>query len=159
MPISFVSIKEVPWDILSPGIHQLTLVNFRNMFVFNDIRRKQFHGLIRGLQSLKLAGCSIVYIDGSYVTKKPNPGDYDACWEHTNVDIPKLDEVFVDFTDERAAQKNKYEGEFFPAYTAADSYGNIFLNFFQIEKNSGQAKGIIQLNLDMEDLNMFSEEL
>ena len=159
MPISFVSIKEVPWDILTSGIHQLTLVNFREIFVFNDIRRKQFHGLIRGLQSLKLAGCSTVYIDGSYVTKKPNPGDYDACWDHANVDQHKLDAVLTDFSNERAAQKNKYEGEFFPAYVAADSKGTIFLDFFQVEKNSGQAKGIIQLNLDTEDLNMFLEAL
>lgn len=90
----------------------------------------------------------MLYLDGSYVTAKPNPGDYDACWEPAYVDASLLDPVFLDFTNRRAAQKQKYYGEYFISIAQADATGRTFLDFFQIEKDSGEAKGIIGINLD-----------
>src|SRR5579864_7933526 len=44
-----------------------------------------------------MAGCSRVYIDGSFVTVKREPGDYDACWDIDGVNVEALGSVFLDF--------------------------------------------------------------
>lgn len=147
MPINFISLPQVPWAVVEEGIHPVSIDEFKEVFVFNPHRRKQFEGLLTAIKVLKDAGCSKLYIDGSYATKKPIPDDYDACWDINNVDPTKLDPVFGDFTDGRASQKSKYEGEFFPAQIAADHAGTPYLDFFQQEKHSGGKKGIIQLDL------------
>jgi hypothetical protein len=47
----------------------------------------------------------------------------------------------------RAAQKAKYGGEFFPAESAADPFGTRFLEFLQHDKQTGDPKGIIAIDL------------
>ncbi len=63
------------------------------------------------------------------------------------VDGDGLDLVLLDFTNRRAAQKAKYGGELFPSVGLADPAGNTFLEFFQLDKRSGEAKGIIAIEL------------
>ena len=92
------------------------------------------------------AGCNHVYLDGSFVTAKPHPGDYDGCWDHVGVDLAKLDPVLLDFTNKRAAQKAKYLGEMFIAGMPSGP-GGPFVDFFQIEKFSGRPKGILRISL------------
>ena len=41
------------------------------------------NGLRAALVNLKGAGCQTAYINGSFVTRKELPNDYDACWEET----------------------------------------------------------------------------
>lgn len=102
------------------------------------------------MKLLRSAGCKRLYIDGSFVTSKRVPNDYDAAWEPAGVDVRlllSLEPVFGDFSNSRAAQKAKFFGEFFPSSETADPVGTTFLDFFQIDKNTGNAKGIIALNL------------
>jgi hypothetical protein len=110
-------------------------------------RAELLDGLKRVLQSLADAGCQTVYVDGSFVTAKEVPGDFDACWDPLGVDGERLDPVLLDFTNRRAAQKARYGGELFPSLALADPAGNTFLEFFQIDKSTGQAKGIIAIDL------------
>lgn len=42
------------------------------------------------MTQLKAARCITIYIDGSFVTAKQKPGDFDACWEDNGVDIDYL---------------------------------------------------------------------
>jgi hypothetical protein len=104
------------------------------------------------LEALKKAGSRRVYIDGSFVTAKPEPGDYDACWDIDGVDVEGLDSVFLDFSGGRAAQKRKYFGEFFPAQMPEGASGRAFLEFFQTDKETGRPKGIVGLNLQEAEL-------
>jgi hypothetical protein len=99
------------------------------------------------LDSLRAAGCRTVYIDGSFVTAKPAPADYDACWDLAGVDPTRLDPVLLTFRHGRAAQKAKYLGELFPAQWDATGTGETYLDFFQTDKESGERKGIIALDL------------
>lgn len=85
-------------------------------------------------------------MDGSYVTDKPNPGDFDLCWDPTHVNAHKLDPVFLDFSNLRKNQKLKYGGEFFPSSAKADGT-HTFIEFFQIDKETGLEKGIIRIQL------------
>jgi hypothetical protein len=104
-------------------------------------------GFRQGIQQLKAAGCGTVYVDGSFVTAKPQPDDFDACWDIHGVDPNALDPVFFDFANHRAAQKARFLGEFFPAQLPEGGSGRTFLEFFQTDKNSGDPKGIIALDL------------
>jgi hypothetical protein len=110
-------------------------------------RRSILAGFLQGIQQLKAAGCGTVYVDGSFVTAKPQPGDFDACWDVSGVDPNVLDPVFFDFTNHRAAQKTRFLGEFFPANLPEGNSGRTFLEFFQADKNSGDPKGIVALDL------------
>ena len=58
-------------------------------------------------------------LDGSFVTAKPVPGDYDGAWETEGVDPGRLDPVLLDFRNGRAAMKAKYLGDLFPASALA----------------------------------------
>jgi hypothetical protein len=102
--------------------------------------------LLDTLRSLKHAGCRVVYLDGSFVTAKELPGDFDACWEISGVDPGRLDRELLDFRDRRAAQKARSGGELFPAETAAEPVGITFLDYFQRDRDTGKPKGIIAID-------------
>lgn len=87
-------------------------------------------------------------MDGSFVTNKPKPGDYDGCWDVEGVDPDRLDPVLLVFDNRWAAQKAKYGGEMFPAQLHEGATGRTFLEFFQVDKATGRAKGIVQLDLN-----------
>jgi hypothetical protein len=94
-----------------------------------------------------LAGFRLVYPDGSFVTRKQHPGDFDACWDVQNVDDARLDPVFWDFSRGRAAQKQRFLGELFPAQLPEGATGRAFVDFFQVNKMSGEPKGILAIRL------------
>jgi hypothetical protein len=73
--------------------------------------------------------------------------DFDACWDVQNVDDAKLDPVFWDFSRGRAAQKQRFLGELFPAQLPEGATGRTFVDFFQVNKMSGQPKGILAIGL------------
>ncbi len=135
---------------LPPGVHPASWDEFARRFGATPHRRRLLSGLKSALAVLKAAGCQRVYIDGSFVTEKVVPNDYDAAWEPSGVDVAKLlslEPVFGDFDNQRAAQKAKFRGEFFPSSAIADHVGTTFFDFFQIDKTTGSAKGIIALDL------------
>ncbi|MFO7772628.1 MAG: hypothetical protein R6V59_01560 [Dehalococcoidia bacterium] len=104
-------------------------------------------GLKKALDSLKEAGCLTVYIDGSFVTSKEIPVDFDGCWDPSNVDHHKLDPVLLRFERGRTAQKAKYGGELFVATMRNGNPGPVMLEFFQGDKDSGKRKGIVAMDL------------
>jgi hypothetical protein len=134
---------------LPPGVHWTTWDEFIQQFGTTPYRQRLIQGLKSAIDVLSKAGCQIIYIDGSFVTKKEKPGDFDACWDTTGVDIDflyQLDPILFTFDNKRAAQKIKYLGELFPASNQADLAGNTFLEFFQIDRN-GDQKGIVAIDL------------
>ncbi|MDH5548196.1 MAG: hypothetical protein OEZ43_21710 [Gammaproteobacteria bacterium] len=144
-----VNLTGAPWKVLPPNIHQASLREVEQSFATNPHRRGLFQGLVEALRALSVAGCRYVFLDGSYVTGKPKPGDYDACWNPTGVDVKLLDPVFLDFKNKRANQKAKYKGEFFPFHLDAGN-GQAFIDFFQTESFTGKQKGIVLIDLSQE---------
>jgi hypothetical protein len=138
-----------PWKVLPPGLHDATLDEVEARYAYNEKRRTLFTGFRKGCEALQKAGCNIVYLDGSYITEKEKPGDFDALWETDNVDGNKLDPVLLDFEELRKKQKEKFHGEFFPSsFFAEISSTRSFLDFFQVDRDTGIAKGIIRICLD-----------
>jgi hypothetical protein len=147
-----VEIRGAPYRVLPPGIHWSSLAEIGARFVTNEHRLKLFAGFTSVTEALRAAGCTTIYLDGSFTTEKELPRDYDGCWEPFGVQVAKLDPVLLDFTNLRAAQKQKYFGEMFLATTMGIS-GSTFLDFFQIEKATGQKKGIIGIRALTEQLS------
>ena len=131
---------------LPEGIHEVSWEEVQERFGSTTQRKRLLAGLRHALSDLALAGCKTVYIDGSFVTDKDQPGDFDACWDDEHIDWDALDETLLSFDNARAAQKAKYRGELFPMRWQADPWGTSFLEFFQQDKN-GTPKGIIRVNL------------
>ncbi len=135
---------------LPPGIYILTIEEVESIFGYNAKRRRLIIGLKQGLAHLKSCGCKRVYLNGSFITEKEVPDDFDACWDDDISDqqFNKLAESFpvlLDLSNGRIAQKMFYNGEFFPASFLADGLNN-FLEFFQIDRY-GNPKGIIKIDL------------
>lgn len=90
----------------------------------------------------------MVYIDGSFVTNKEVPGDYDVCWSIDGVVPEKLNPVLIDFSPAgRTKMKNQYKGDLFPAEIPEGLTGKTFLDFFQTNKNTGESKGIVCMQI------------
>jgi len=132
---------------LPPGVHVASWQEVAARFGGNPRRREILDGLLRALQALKAAGCTQVYVDGSFVTSKELPGDFDGCWDDTGVDYDRIDPVLLEFKNHRAAQKAKFDGEMFVANGRADPLGTLFLDFFQRDRD-GRPKGIVQIDLE-----------
>lgn len=126
------------------GIHPTTWGEVEVRFGTNAQRRYLLRGLKAVLTVLQRAGCVTAYIDGSFVTERTQPNDYDGCWDPAGVDPKLLDPVLLDFANGRSAQKAKYRGEVFPVVRSS---GNTFLDFFQVDKQTGNPKGIIMIDL------------
>ncbi len=146
-----IAIPGSPWDVLPPGIHAATLAEIEQTFTYNPRRRALFAGLLDAAIHLALMGCRRILLDGSYVSAKPIPGDYDACWDPDGVDFAKLDPVFDDFDNERANQKARFGGEFFPSSLIEADSGAAFADFFQIDRFTGKKKGILAIALTTDE--------
>ena len=133
---------------LPEGIHWASWEEMVARFGTTAWRTELLRGLRRALESLRGAGCRIAYVDGSLVTGKETPGDFDVCWDPTGVDPTLLDPVLRIFDPGRATQKAKFLGESFPSDAPANPEGDTFLELFQRDKDTDEPKGIIVLNLE-----------
>jgi hypothetical protein len=134
--------------LLPPGIHGATWSEIVEAFGFNAYRLELLTGLARALDVLRIAGCSTVYLDGSFVTAEPFPNDFDGCWVRDDVNADMLDAELLDCSPRgRAAQKGRYGGELFPIHSRRIRAAKSLLTFFQTDRNTGMAKGIIAIEL------------
>ena len=132
---------------LPPRVHWASWDKIESRFEGTHWRQRLLTGLRAALEKLRNAGCRTAYIDGSFVTDKEVPRDYDACWEVDGVDPALLDPVLLTFDRGRATQKARYMGEMFMASHDATPAGRSFFEFFQIHKNTGEPKGITAIDL------------
>lgn len=133
---------------LPPGEHLATWEEIVARFGTIQHRRDLIAGLGQALRLLQKAGCLRVYIDGSFITDKESPEDYDVCWDLSGVDIRRLHPLFLPHRQKhewREAQKMRFLGEFFIAASSAAGVLT-YVEYFQVDKE-GRAKGIITLDL------------
>ncbi len=129
---------------LPPGVYETDEAEFNRRFGFNSYRQQLLVGLKAALVSLKQAGCNShserlrqrVYIGGSFITDKAEPGDIDGCFEGLYINKSVIDLIFID--SDLDAQKVKYGVEFL--------FGSNRAGFFQTDRY-GNSKGIVVINL------------
>jgi hypothetical protein len=132
------------------GIHDASWDEFERRFGWNERRKTLIAGLREAGDLLYRAGCRKIYIDGSFITSRELPGDFDACWDESGVNTNFLHRIapeLFDMRNKRAAQKAKFGGEFRPAMTISGSSRKTFLDFFQFDTRTQTAKGIIRIYL------------
>ena len=129
---------------LPPGEHQATWEEVVERFGFNERRRQLLDGLAEALVLLADAGCTRAWINGSFVTSKEEPGDFDVAWDESGVDFDTLDEIFFEMGEGRRMQKNRFGGELLPNVVEIKS-GLSFADFFQNERDTSR-KGIVVID-------------
>jgi hypothetical protein len=135
---------------LPPGVYVATWEEIAERFGFTERRRAMLDGLAVALEQLRAVGCQRLYLDGSFVTAKEVPGDYDACWDPAGIDLVRLGllaPLLFDMDGRRRRQKVVYRGEIFPATMAAGTTAGTILDLFQQDKATGASKGIIVIEL------------
>jgi hypothetical protein len=131
--------------LLPTGIHPASWDEVLSAFGRNHWRRVLLLGLRDVAAALASAGCSALWLDGSFVTDVESPSDYDACWDWQGVERGLLDPLLLDYSPAgRAVIKAKYLGDIFLAGVERGS-GLPFVDFFQCTRD-GQRKGIVLLN-------------
>ncbi len=131
--------------ILDSGIHKMTWKEFYGFFSFSPKRKELLDGLEQVLEILREIENIRIYIDGSFVTSKLEPGDWDACFDCLPSQIDVLKEKYPLFDIKE--QKKLYGGELYFANTCTDAGRSVsFLNFFQLRKEKTTLKkGIVEL--------------
>jgi hypothetical protein len=135
-----------PTGLLPAGVHPAAWALVVDRFGTSIRRREQLAKLETALRLLRDAGCARVFVGGSFVTAKSEPNDIDVAWDVEGVDADVLDPVFLDFEDERAAQKSRFGAEFFPGQLVEGATGRSFLEFFQRTRDD-QPVGIVEIGL------------
>ncbi|MEA5582084.1 hypothetical protein VB620_12105 [Nodularia harveyana UHCC-0300] len=134
---------------LPAGIHLSTWEEIKDVLAFNERRQQLLEGMTRVSEILKQAGCSRIYIGGSFVSRKTYPKDFDMCWDEEQVDFELLSNLDINLLDagrkKRWKQKEIYGGEIFPASAYANDY-DTFLESFQKDKNLNN-RGIVAIDL------------
>lgn len=134
--------------ILPPGVHGTTWSELSQRFGNNGQRKSILAGIRQAATVLTKAGCRRLWIDGSFVSSKAKPKDWDGCWDPFGVASSLLDPDFLDFSKAgRARMKTKYMADLFPASLPEGNTGLAFLNFFQQDR-SGDPKGLVTLDLN-----------
>lgn len=128
---------------LPPGEHEATWEEVVERFSWNDRRKKILAGLRRAAISLRAAGCTFFLLDGSFVTAKELPRDFDACCDYSGMDPSKVD---LRMMSGKKVMKAEFLGEIHPEHWVADGVYT-FREFFQIDRD-GRAKGIVRLKLE-----------
>jgi len=134
-----------PGGELPPGEHTATLNQLEHRYATTPVRRTQYEGLVRACRALTAAGATTVWVNGSYITTKPEPGDYDATFDVDGLDWIALglsEPELLDFDAPRTTQKRVYGGELVPNVPG----GVDFVDFFQHNRD-GDRKGIIRIDL------------
>ena len=130
---------------LPPGVHKAQWKEVVQRFGTNEHRKLLLVGLRSALVRFAKAGCRSILLNGSFVTKKDKPGDYDAAWERDGVDENLLDPILLNWVSEREAMQDKYGGEFFPADLVEVHKDVPFREFFQTDEDN-QPKGIVKID-------------
>jgi hypothetical protein len=131
---------------LPPGIHQATWDELVARYGTNEQCLFLLDGLKQAALVLKAAGCSTLYVDGSFVTNEPHPHDFDGCWDNQGVDEELLEPMLQELSHDSAAQKAEYGGELYAVKMRNVGRYFTYLEFFQRDRD-GYIKGIIALDL------------
>jgi hypothetical protein len=135
------------------GIHEATWADIVERYGYTPHRRRLLQGLELLARNLIGAGCTRLYLDGSFVSDKKSPGDYDGCWLREGVDQVKLDPLLLKEglsagDGWRDAMKRKYKGEVYPVtWSEVALPRSSMLDLFQTDKVTKEQKGIIELDL------------
>ena len=150
---------------LPPGDHRATLEEIGGRFGFTPRRRWLLKGLRAAVSAFWTAGIEDIFIDGSFCTEKPDPGDVDGYWVEPDDGVyDRIDPYWIDFEMILVPQVRKWKWrmsadhgvEFFthPAMRAKPAVG--FPEFFRQDRE-GLPRGVIQIRSKCHDQERCTE--
>jgi hypothetical protein len=150
--------------LLPEGIHETTWELFCERFGNSSRKRKNLIQKIAVvINILRKVGCQKVYLDGSFVGRMKQPGDFDICWDPVGVDLKLLNEIapilkYAPNPFRTVTCKKKYGGDILRSNRLQPSPKGegmlTILSFFQMKKENDEPKGIILLKLDKIDIEL-----
>lgn len=115
---------------LPPGVHVATLGEVEERLGFTRRRTRLIEGLRRALVLMRGCGVERVYLDGSFVTDKPRPGDVDGCYDvGPGTDLRSMYPIWPLTPLNRERSKRVFGAEFFPADVIEGASGEPFVSF------------------------------
>ena len=138
---------------LPPADHQANLEEIAERLGFTPRRRWLLKGLRAALEAFWTAGIEEVYIDGSFCTEKPDPGDIDGYWVEPDSEVyERIDPYWIDFTLVMVQPVRKWKWrmwadhgvEFFIHPAMQATVEEKFPQFFRHDRE-GQPRGVIQV--------------
>lgn len=137
---------------LPPGIHEADWDELAERFGWTAHRRTLLGGLRELAGVLASFGCTQLWVDGSFVTAKEDPADYDACWDMADVDwreVEHAEPCIFDLNGDRGSQKARFGGAIWPAHIVPDETPErTMLENFQRDRQD-RRKGIVRLRLPL----------
>ena len=133
-------------QVLPRGLHFVSLREFRDAFAFNAHRAWLFDGFKSACHDLRVAGCARIFVGGSFVTSKPDPSDYDACWDPVGVSAD-LEPVLYD-ENLRIERRDRYRGDLLIGGCDPGPAGEFF-RFLSRDKTTGEERGMIGIKLKL----------
>ncbi len=127
---------------LPAGMHEATWDEVVARSGSTPKRQALLVGMRTALRALAHAGCMRVYLAGSFVTAKAEPGDWDGCWEEAGVRVVRLPKEIAQ--GNRLMMEAHYGGELYRAHDITIT-GENFVIFFQ-HNRAMQSVGIVALN-------------
>lgn len=132
---------------LPPGMHDATMAEVQARFVHNEKRRQLFAGLVQVVSILKESNCPEVFLDGSFITAKELPNDYDLCYEPTGMAPAERLREFLEHSETR---KERYLGDVFIHMPEPPFFVNHVTYWQRDGRNGDVAKGIIRIDLRLD---------
>ncbi|EQB00228.1 hypothetical protein L288_18495 [Sphingobium quisquiliarum P25] len=143
---SLISQRGHSAQVLPVGLHFVSLREFRDAFAFNAHRAWLFEGLKVACHDLRVAGCSRIFVGGSFVTSKQDPSDYDACWDPVGVSAD-LEPILYD-ENLLLERRERYRGDLLIGGCDSGPSGEFF-RFLSKDKMTGEERGMIGIKLKL----------
>ena len=150
MALALVHVPGIADDALSPGLHWAGIREVRDALVTSYHRSWLFDGFIDACIELRRAGCSRVFLGGSFTTSKQYPGDYDACWDPAGVSAAGLDPLLYN-PELKLEQKGRYRGEWFIGREGNTPESEMY-RFISRDTETGSERGMIGIKLRIIEL-------
>ena len=131
---------------LPSGVHDAGWCDVAGRFAGNSHRARLMGGLLAACRNLAAAGCAELLLDGSFVTAKSLPGDYDGAWETAGADPDRLDPVLLDFSRSPGGDEGEVFGRPIPGVGRSAAPGMLYRDFFKTDRN-GVEKGVVLIDL------------
>lgn len=135
---------------LPKGIHDATLKQIRKRYAITAHRTTLYECFEDWVDHMRAAGCQTFHLDGSFITSKHHPGDYDALWDARGVDLAKIDPCLLDYPKDLEVINERFAGDIFPDYAIPEGSISFYLQRMQRETRADvpRAKGIVRLSFE-----------
>ena len=129
---------------LPEGVHDASIEEVRTRFAYNPTRQRLFEAFLEVMDILHECKSPEVHLDGSFITTKEEPSDYDMCWESTGVEPTDRLRALLELREQR---KEWYLGDIFLRMPQPPYFYDDVEHWQSDSRQEDDVKGIIRIRL------------